>query len=172
MTEQKSEMRILKTATCKSTSGKSNLTYQIGCTPDTNFYIRITKSTGPGTFSDEWIAIKDIQNALANGPTGQPLTSFLLQPLLHGRSSNTPAYIVAALTNERLLRVLKGKKRGHEFLDPEGFNANMDRLVSEKVKPKGGIPSNRKKAVTKKAPSKKAVVKKKVATRKKASRTH
>jgi hypothetical protein len=170
MNKDESEMRILKTATCKSTSGKSTLTYQLGCTPDNAIHIRVTKSTGPGTFNDEWLATKDIQKALANGPKGQPLTSFLLQPLLSGGSSNTPAFIVAALTHERLLRVLKGKKRGHQFLDPEGFDAKMQKLVSSKVKPKVTASSTRKKAVTKKAPSKKSIVKKKSMVRKKASR--
>jgi hypothetical protein len=163
-------MRILKTATCKSTSGKSTLTYQIGALPDSTVHIRITKNSGAGFFNDEWVAIKTIQKALANGPKGQPLTSFLLQPLLRGGSSNTPAFIVAALTHERLLRAMKGKKRGHELLDPVGFDAKMQKLVTSKAKPKRSTSSTSKKVVTKKAPSKKAAVKKKAAARKKVSR--
>lgn len=68
--EDNPEMRILKTATCKSTSGKSTLTYQIGCTPDSTVHIRISKNSAAGFFNNEWLAINDIQKALANGPKG------------------------------------------------------------------------------------------------------
>jgi hypothetical protein len=122
-------MRVLKTATCKTVTGKSTLTYQIGSLPDSTLHIRITKNTGASFFNKEWVSLKKIQEVLEKIPEGQPLTSFLLQPLVKGKSVNTPAFLMAALTNERLLRVLKGKKRGHEFLDPEGFNAKMDRLA-------------------------------------------
>jgi hypothetical protein len=165
--EDNPDMKVLKTATCKTITGKSTLTYQIGALPDSTVHIRISNNSGSGFFNDEWISIKDIQKALADGPEGQPLTSFMLQSLLSGRSANTPAFIMAALTHERLLRVLKGKKRGHEFLDPEGFDAKMDKLVSAKAKPKGTTSSTRKKAVTRKAPSKKAVIKKRSVARKK-----
>ena len=137
--EDNPNMRVLKTATCKTVTGKSTLTYQIGTLPDATLHIRISKNTGAGFFNDEWIALKDIQRSLADGPKGQPLTSFMLQPLVKGKSVNTPAFLMAALTHEKLLRVLKGKKRGHEFLDPEGFTVKMDRLVSAKVKPKGTV---------------------------------
>ena len=167
----KSEMKVLKTATCKSVTGKSTLTYQLGTSPDSTVHMRISKNTGAGFFNPEWIALKDIQKALAKGHKGSPLTSFLLQSLLKGGSVNTPAFLMAALTNERLLRVLKGKKRGHEFLDPEGFDAKMKRLVATKVKPKGATSSTRKKAVTKKAPTKKTTVRKKAVSKRKTSKT-
>jgi hypothetical protein len=164
------DMKVLKTASCKSTSGKSTLTYQIGTLPDSTVHLRISKNTGAGFFNDEWIALKDIENALADGPQGQPLTTFLLQPLFRGRSSNSPGFMMAALMNERILRVLKGKKRGHEFLDPEGFTARMEKLVSAKSKPKV-TTSTRKKAVVKKAPPKKAAIKKRETANRKASKT-
>jgi len=156
------DMRILKTATCKSVTGKSTLTYQIGCTPNNTIHIRIINNTNSGFWNSEFLAIADIQKALADGPKGQPLTSFLLQPLFQGRSSNSPGFMMAALTNERLLRVLKGKKRGHEFLDPEGFNASMDKLVASKAKSEGTAGST-----VKKAPRKKAAIKKKATSRRK-----
>jgi hypothetical protein len=173
--EDNPDMRVLKTATCKSTSGKSTLTYQIGCTSDSSIHIRITKNSGAGFFNDEWVAIKGIQKALAEGPKGQPLTSFLLHNLLSGRSTNSPAFLMAALCSERLLRVLKGKKRGHEFLDPEGFNARMQRLVNAPVKSKGTSRTTTKastKNATANTPRKKATgTTKKAAIKKKAMST-
>jgi hypothetical protein len=147
--EDNLDIRVLKIASCKSITGKSTLTYHIGCTPDHTVHIRISNNSSTGQFSPEWICIEDIQKALAKGRKEDPLTSFLLEPLLRGKSVNTPAFLMAALTNERLLRVLKGKKRGHEFLDPVGFTARMDNLVASKAKPKG-TTSTRKKAVIKK----------------------
>jgi len=126
MSNSEPEMRILKSATCKSISGKSTLTYQIGCLPDSTVHLRISKNSAAGFFNDEWIALKDIERVLAESPEGQPLTSFLLQPLFNGKSVNTPAFLMAALTHEKFLRVLKGKKRGHELLDPEGFDAKIE----------------------------------------------
>ena len=163
----KTEMKILKTATCKSISGKSTLAYQIGCTPDNSLHIRITKNSSAGQFSSETLKIDDILKALAKGRKGDPLTSYLLQPLFKGKSVNTPSFIMAALTNERLLRVLKGKKRGHELLDPEGFTDRMDKLAASKPKgTTGGIPRK-----TTKRPTKKAAVKKKSMSRRKTSKT-
>ena len=167
--EDNPDMRVLKTATCKSVTGKSTLTYQIGCTSDNTVHIRITKNTGAGFFNDEWVALQDIQNALNRSPEGQPLTSLLLQSLVKGKSVNTPAFLMAALTHERMLRVLKGKKRGHEFLDPEGFTAKMDKLVSEKAKPKGTVRKTTG-GTTKKAVTKKAAIKKKSVARRKTSK--
>jgi len=158
--EDNPDMRVLRTSSCKSITGKSTLQYQLAVTPDNSVHIRITKNTGAGQFSPEWIRIADIQKSLAKGHKGSPLTSFLLQPLFKGKSANTPAFIMAALTQEKLLRVLKGKKRGHELLDPEGFNVKMDKLAASKSKPKV-MTSTRKKAIVKKAPTKKVAIKKK-----------
>ena len=106
-------------------------------------------------------------------PSGCPITSFLLQPLFKGKSSNSPAFMVAALTQENLLRDLKGKKRGHEFLDPEGFNARMDQLVASKAKTEGTTGSTVKKAPRKTASgaTKKATIKKKAMPRRKTAKT-
>ena len=73
------------------------------------------------------------------------------------------------------MRVLKGKKRGHEFLDPEGFNSKMDKLAASKAKGKTGgttkKTARKTNAGTTKRPTKKtggsAAVKKKAASRRK-----
>jgi hypothetical protein len=169
--EDNPAVRVLKTATCKTVTGKSTLTYQIGCLPDSRIHLRISKNSGAGQFSNEWIPLSDVRKSLDKAPEGHPLTSFLLQPLFNGKSVNTPAFMLAALSNERLLRVLKGKKRGHEFLDPEGFTDRMDRLAASKAKPKGATSSIRKKAVTKKATRKKVAAKKKSMPRRKTENT-
>ena len=162
MKKSEDNMRVLKTATCKSVTGKSTLTYQLGQALNHTVHIRITKNSSSGQFSSEWVKIDDIQRALAGGREGEPLTSFMLQNLFKGKSVNTPAFIMAALTKEQLLCTLKGKKRGHEWDDRDGFELKLEKLTSGKTT---------KKAVTRKAPRKKATVRKKTATRKKTAKT-
>ena len=123
--------RILKTATCKTITGKSNLTYQLG-TEDDEIYVRISKNTGAGFFNDEWVSLIDIRSVLDEQLEGTPVTSFLLQPLFRGKSVNTPAFLLAALVHEKLLRPMKGKKRSHEPVAPEEFTAMVKKMTASK----------------------------------------
>ena len=151
-------MKILKTDTCKTLSGKSTLTYQIGSTPDSIVHLRISKNTGGGFFSDEWISLDDILRVLKDRPKESPVLSHFLSPLLKGKSVNTSAFILAALTHLKLLQPLPKKKRVHELLDPKPFLDQMEKLTASEVKPKGTV---------RKAPTKKATVK--TRTKKKAT---
>ena len=129
--------RILITSTCKTFSAKSTLTYQIG-TEDDELHVRITKNTGGGFFSDEWISMNDIQSVLDEHPEGTPVTSFMLQPLFQGKSVNTPAFLLSALVHEKLLRPMKGKKRNHE--PAEDFTATVEQLTSSPNSTKKKVP--------------------------------
>jgi hypothetical protein len=165
-TEEKPDMKVLKTSTCKTLSAKSTLTYQIGTQDDESVHVRISKNTGGGFFSDEWISLDDIRAILDEHPEGTPVTSFILQPLFHGKSVNTPAFLLAALASEKLLRPMKGKKRSHEPVDSEEFTAMVEKMTSSNVKPKGAVKKTTKR-VAKKAPRKKAAIKKKAMSRRK-----
>ena len=147
---------ILKTSTCKTLSGKSTLTYQIGASPDNEIHLRITKNSGGGFFSDEWIAVNEILRLLKERPEGSPIMSHFISPLLKGKSVNTSAFILAALTHLKLIRPLPKKKRVHELLDPQPFLDQVEKLTTSDVKPKGTV---------RKAPSKKVRTKKKATSR-------
>jgi hypothetical protein len=151
-------MRVLKTATCKTLSGKSTLTYQIGCNSDAEIHLRITKNSGGGFFSDEWVAFDDVYQILKKRSEDSPIMSHFISPLLKGKSSNTSGFIMAALSHLKLIRPLPKKKRLHELLDPKPFMDTVEKLMSSDVKPKGTV---------RKAPSKKATVK--ARTKKKAT---
>jgi hypothetical protein len=151
-------MRVLKTATCKTLSGKSTLTYQLGCNSDAEIHLRITKNSGGGFFSDEWIAFDDVYQILKKRSEDSPIMSHFISPLLKGKSSNTSGFIMAALTHLKLLRPLPKKKRLHELLDPGPFLDTVEKLMSSDVQTKGTV---------RKAPSKKATVK--TRTKKKAT---
>lgn len=93
-------MQILKTSTCKTLSGKSTLTYQVGCSTEGDIHLHIQKNSGGGFFSHEWVAWKDIQTVIEKRTKHQNVTSFLLEPLYKGKSVNTPAFLLAALAHE------------------------------------------------------------------------
>ena len=171
--EDNPDMKVLKAATCKTLSGKSTLTYQIGCLPDFTVHLRISKNSGGGHFSDEWIAFDDIQEILKERPRGTPVLAHLLTPLLKGKSVNTSAFLLAALSHLKLLRPLPKKKRHHELLDPKDFLDQVEKLMSStgNVKAKGTTARATKKAPVRKASTKKAAIKKKAMSRRKTSKT-
>jgi hypothetical protein len=169
-TEDNPDMKVLKTSTCKTLSGKSTLTYQIGVTPESVIHLRISKNTGAGFFSDEWISVDDIHRTLEKRPEGSPVLSHFITPLLKGKSVNTSAFILAALSHLRLVTPVKGKKRHHELPGPEDFTASVRKLSSSSAPTKTGGKTVRrptKKTATKKAAIKKSAVKKQSASRRK-----
>ena len=140
---EETQMRILKTSTCPTLSGKSKLTYHVGCTQDSVIHLRIFSNSSSGAFSREWVSLEGIQTALDKRHKGQHVTAFLLQPLFEGKSVNTPAFLLAALSQEKLVRVLKGKKREHEILDPSGFIAKVEKLIASGVNLKVKEPTKK-----------------------------
>jgi hypothetical protein len=150
-------MHVIKTVTCKTLSGKSTLTYQIGCNPDSTIHLRITKNSGGGFFSDEWVKYEDIQAVLKERSKDSPIMSHFISPLLKGKSSNTSGFIMAALSHLKLIRPLPKKKRLHELLDPKPFLETVEKLMSSDVKPKATAKKTvRKKATVKMRTKKKA----------------
>ncbi|MDD5319615.1 MAG: hypothetical protein PHD43_03165 [Methylococcales bacterium] len=79
---------------------KSTLTYRIGCAAESDIQFRVYNNTGAGYFSKEWFFLNTILSLLPIG--GQSFTSFNLQPLLCGKSVNTPAFLLAVLVEEGL----------------------------------------------------------------------
>ena len=158
-------MRVLKTATCKTLSGKSTLTYQIGSTPDSIVHLRIAKNTGGGFFSDEWIALDDILRVLKKRSVDSPIMSHFLTPLLKGKSVNTSAFVLAVLSHLKLLQPLPKKQRLHELLDPKPFLDQVNQLMASEGNTAGAtkkVPAGK---TTKKTITKKAAVKKTGGTR-------
>ena len=142
--ELKHEVRVLKTATCPSLSGKSKLTYQIGaqendqgvCTPKSEVQLRIYANSGKGFFSDNWVPLTAIQQLLDKTKL---ITSFSIFPLIRGKSVNTAGFLLAALKNEGLVRDSKENRRCYERGDPKAFLTGVKTLLDSpaatKVRP-------------------------------------
>ena len=146
-------MRILKVATSPSSSGKATLTYHIGCTTDKDIQFRVIANTGGGLFSPEWISLSAIKPVFEQAPF--PLTSFPLINLYQGKSTNTPAFLMAVLKSEGLVRNLEGKIRGYEILDSKPFIDEMNVLMASDVDLKAAnIPADYKTSVALNKPAK------------------
>ncbi|SDZ16610.1 hypothetical protein [Nitrosomonas sp. Nm58] len=131
--EPKLAIRVLKIGSCSSLTGKSTLTYQIGCTAESDIQFRVASNTGGGFFSDEWVAFNTIQEAFDKQPKERPIISLILYPLFQGRSLNTPAFLLAVLKAEGLVKPLGDKKRGYERIDPAEFMAEIRKLINTTV---------------------------------------
>ena len=151
-------IRILKTGTCPSLSGKSKLTYHIGCVGKSDVQFRIHANSSTGFFSDEWIALSAIQPILDKQPTGEPFPSFVLLKLFRGKSINTAGFLFAALKQEGLVKTSEENKRCYERMDPKAFMHSVKALIEAPADAKGKANA-KPAAATKKAPSKSTVKK-------------
>jgi len=175
------EIRILKAASCPSLSGKSTLSYQIGygvngvstSTTEPVIQLRVYANSGGGFFNKDWIDLSTIQQLFEKCPSNKPITSFVLYPLFHGRSLNTPAFLLAVLKQEGFLQPMKDKLRNYERLDPTGFMTEIKSLIEAMGTASTGstacVPTEMENKPKPVAPSKQAVPSKPVVTTKKAA---
>ena len=126
-------VRVLKIASCPSLSGKSTLTYELGCTTDSEIQLRISANTGGGFFSQEWISLKSIEQILEKTAKGTPITTCALRGLFAGKSVNTAGFILSVLNHVDLVQPLKDKRRCFETIDPGLFVSEITALIDSPV---------------------------------------
>jgi hypothetical protein len=126
--EASNEIRVLKTGTCPSLSGKSKLGYEIGCGATSDLHVRVSKNTGTGFFSKDWVAWDDLGAVLGKG-NGKLITSNSLGPLFKGRSINTAGFLLAVLKHEGLVQPMEDKPRCYERLDGAAFMSEISALM-------------------------------------------
>lgn len=115
------EIIIVKVDTCPSLSGRSELSYQIGKGASGDIHFRITKNTGSGQFNADWISLDDIEAIISAIPPKKALSSTALLPLYRGKSSNSPAFLFAALKAEALVISQDDKDKGYLPGDIKAF---------------------------------------------------
>ena len=133
VSNEDSSICILKMDSCPSLSGKSTLTYHIGCNAESEILFRVVANTGGGFFNDEWVSFNAIQGVFDKQPKDKPIAALMLQPLFQGRSMNSPAFLLAAIKAEGLVKPLGDKKRGYERIDSAEFMAEVRKLVSSSI---------------------------------------
>jgi len=143
------EIRILKTGKCPSLSGKSELTYQIRFTPDSDIEVRIHANSSAGYFSNEWVSLKRVLAKMAKAPVGE-ITFFSLEGIYKGKSANNPGFLLAVLKKEGLVQDSSTKRRCYESVDPSKFFEKVKALLEAPPPP---VKKTRAKRVTKEAVS-------------------
>ena len=122
--------RILKIATCSTLSGRSELTYHLGCTADGEIQFRIVSNSGNGQFNSDWVSMATIEKLLTQHPVDKPMTSRTMQPLFRGKSSNSPAFLFAVLKAEGLVTASKKKDGGYLLGDIDAFKKEASDLIA------------------------------------------
>ena len=128
-------VRILKTATCPSLSGKSKLTYRIGYSEKAGIQFQIIDNSAAGAFNTDWFSLESIEKALDRTPSGEPITAVNCMSLFRHMSSNTQFFIFAALKHEGLFVASKKNKRSYDRVGTADFLAAMQPLIEGKVPP-------------------------------------
>jgi hypothetical protein len=114
------DVRVLKSSTCSSLAGRTTLTSEIGAYAASGIFARVTKSSGTGTFSKDWIALGRVHAVLEkNG--AKPITLATLGPLFRGLSANTAGFLLAVLKHEGLVRAAEDQARAYERTDGKAF---------------------------------------------------
>ena len=145
---QESAILVLKQSTCPTSTGTSNLGYDIGTDETGEFYFKITSNSGGGFFSEEWISLSAIQDAWSRWPRDQPVTSFALSKLFRGKSANNPGFLTAVLLAEGLLERDGDNKRVYQVADPGPFLAGINGSGKAAKKPIRKAKARPRKAIT------------------------
>jgi len=138
-TQTNPNKHILKTSTCEALSGNGTIGYELSLDNNKALHIHITSNTGGGYFSNESIALTDIEGILFSLTDDERLASTAFQPLLKGKSVNTPAFLMAALRNEGFVKPIGELKRYHQCIDAKSFKALIRKLqklaISSTIRP-------------------------------------
>jgi hypothetical protein len=129
-TEIQPSIRVIKTATCKSLSRKSDLTYHLGIDEESNLQMRVFANSSSGYFSQEWVPFSAVQMILTKAPF---ITSFSLRSLYVGKSTNSPGFLLAVLKAEELVKLKGEKERVYVALENTSFIAGVTVLMEAKL---------------------------------------
>lgn len=136
------DFKVVKTSTTSSLSGRCQLQYQIGLDDSSLLHIRLQSSTGHGVFNKDWFAFADIEGALAKLPRKAPIVSKSLQQITAGKSTVTAGFLIAALVNEGMLKLVQQQaeegaegdsttpKAQYQLGDPDAFKSAMAELLT------------------------------------------
>lgn len=132
------EMKVLKEAVCPSLSGRSDLTYHIGCRSDLldkdglefneGISFRIHHNTGSGLFSNQWVSVESLKPIFDKGKSEDAVTSSSLSSVFTGSSVNTAGFILAVLKAEGLVVHMPEKRRYYQGSSSEQFFIELKKL--------------------------------------------
>lgn len=134
------EMKVLKTGTCPSLSGRSTLAYHIGCRHDLidegdpefsqGISFRIHANSGSGLFSDQWVPVSALKTVFDKENSKEAVTSSSLNSVFAGRSVNSAGFVLAVLKAEGLVVHMEDKRRYYQCASSDQFFAEMRILAN------------------------------------------
>ena len=128
VTTTESDLRLLKIGTCPSVSGKSTLTYHLGCDEAAGIHVRVVANSAAGFFSQEWLPLSKIDQTLSKA--GSHFTSMALHALFRGKSQNNPAFLLAVLLREGVVGRSEEKPRCYQKLPSDRLMAELKALIA------------------------------------------
>lgn len=123
-------IRILKVGTCPTLSGRSQLSYHLGCDRDNEIHLRVVQNSGNGQFNADWVHLAVIEKLLASHPADKPMTSRVMLPVFRSKSSNSPAFLFATLKAEGLVKAGAEKDSGYLHGDIGAFKKAVAILIT------------------------------------------
>ena len=133
------EVKVLKTGVCPSLSGRSSLTYHIGCRSDLidkagaefndGVSFRIHGNSGSGLFSDQWVPSTSLKTIFDKEKSKNAVTSSSLNSVFAGRSVNTAGFILAVLKAEGLVIHMEDMRRYYQCANADQFFVEMKILA-------------------------------------------
>ncbi|KQT42516.1 hypothetical protein ASG44_07145 [Methylophilus sp. Leaf459] len=148
-------IRVVKVAECLNLSAKYKIKFHIGIDEQGAIIIRVAENEGGGYFSPEWVKLQTILDKLDSAKT--PLTSFTLQGITEGKSSNTIGFLWAAIYSLGLVERDIDNPRVYVSCDPKPVIESIDALIKSGADIKvDHIPDGRKTVILKPESAKKS----------------
>lgn len=122
-------VRILKVSTCPSLSGRSELTYHMGCIGEV-IQLRVYQNSGKGYFNQEWIWFSHIGEVLDRQ---DPITAASLRSIFVGKSVNTAGFFLAVLKDLGLIELSKENRRSYTPRSGKAFETEAAQLMASGI---------------------------------------
>ncbi len=125
-------IRIAKIDSCPSISGLSELGFAIGYQADDpkQIHLRLVSNSGNGKIHPGWLALADLEQALASVPADGAFKASVLKPLFVGRSTNNLHFSIAVLLHCGLLKKAEDPAEGYVRNVPDAFWKELSALIA------------------------------------------
>ncbi len=125
-------IRIAKIGTCLSISGLSELGFAIGYQADNpkQIHLRLVSNSGNGKIHPGWLALADLEQALASVPADGAFKASVLKPLFAGRSTNNLHFSIAVWLHCGLLKKAEDPAEGYVRNVPDAFWKEISALIA------------------------------------------
>ena len=142
------EMKVIKIGECPSLSGRSSLTYHIGCRSDLleksgaefneAISFRIHANSGSGLFSNQWVPVSALKTVFNKEQSKDAVTSSSLNSVFAGTSVNTAGFILAVLKAEGLVVHMEDKRRYYQCTRTDQFFSAM-KILADTINEAGTV---------------------------------